>query len=99
MIAKIKARILKMTKDDMRICSSRCIWASLVDETTNKEYHVTWAKTPMVVGFSGMWSSKFPNLFDRAWEKCEVGDEVWLYHPLDSNFNYFVPLEDGEYNT
>ncbi len=93
---KIKARILTMTKDDMRICSSRCIWAELLDEKTNERYRVAWAQSPMVVGFSGTWRSRAQSVFDSAWQRCNEGDEVWLYHPLDSNFNYFEPIENED---
>jgi hypothetical protein len=90
---KIKARILKMTKDDMTICSARCIWATLLDEQSNKEYRVAWAQTPTVIGVTGTWRSKAQHVFEKSWDKCNVGDEVWLYHPSDSNFNYFEPMK------
>lgn len=89
---KIKARIIKMTKDDMTICSARCIWATLLDEKTNTEYSVAWAQTPTIIGVTGTWRSKAQHVFDKAWDNCEVGDEIWLYHPSDCNFNYFEPI-------
>lgn len=92
MIVKIKARILRITKDDMKTCSSRCIWAELVDEKSKEHYHVAWANSPTVIGFLGTWRSRAQDAFESAWEKCNEGDEVWLYHPSDDSFNYFEPL-------
>lgn len=92
MMKKIKARIKELTKDDMKICSSKVIWANLVDEQTGDKYHVAWAESPMVIGCTGTWRSRAKDVFDAVWQKCEVGDEVWLYHSGDENFTYFEPL-------
>lgn len=94
MMMKIKARILNMTKDDMITCSSKCIWAELLDEKHNVKYRVAWAQSPMVIGFTGTWRSRAQSVFEKTWEKCNEGDVVWLYHPTDNNFNYFEPIED-----
>lgn len=91
MTMKRKARIIKITKDDMKVCSSRVIWATLRDEM-GKEYRVAWADSPTIAGVTGFWQSRNSFSFKRAWENCKVGDEVWLYHAEDCNFNYFEPF-------
>ena len=93
MMKKCKARISKISKDDMRICSSRVIWAELTDEA-NKVFHVAWADTPSVIGVTGNWSSRNKDSFEMAWNRCKIGDEVWLYHVEDSSFNYFEPQKE-----
>lgn len=91
MLKKCKARIEKIAKDDIKLCSSRCIWADLRDEN-DVLYHVKWAETPSVVGITGNWSSREPYAFENAWNKCNEGDVVWLYHSDDQNYNYFEPI-------
>ena len=93
---KIRARILSMTKDDMKFCSARVIWACLEDVENGQKYHVAWAQSPGVIGVTGTWRSRAQDAFSVAWEKCEVDDVVWLYHPTDSNFNYFEPMNETE---
>lgn len=92
MMKKIKARIKTLTKDDMKMCSSKVIWAELVDETTGEKYRVAWAECPMVIGVSGTWRSRAKEVFEAVWKKCEIEDEVWLYHSGDENFTYFEPM-------
>ena len=65
MLKKCKARIEKIAKDDIKLCSSRCIWADLRDEN-DVLYHVKWAETPSVVGITGNWSSREPYAFENA---------------------------------
>lgn len=89
---KQKARILELSKDDQKVCSSRVIWAKLQVENTGKTYRVCWAETPAIVGPTGVWTSKACHAFDDAWA-CEIGDIVWLYHAEDLNFNFFEPLQ------
>ncbi len=89
---KQKARILELSKDDQKVCSSRVIWAKLQVENTGKTYRVCWAETPAIVGPTGVWKSKACHAFDDAWA-CEIGDIVWLYHAEDLNFNFFEPLQ------
>lgn len=89
----IKARILEMTKDDQKMCSSRVIWATLQDVKSGEKYRVRWAESPMVIGITGVWRSRAIYSFAKSWEKCEIGDEVWLYHAEDDNSNFFEPIE------
>lgn len=93
MMKKITARILEVTKDDQKICSARVIWAKLEDEKSKQVYRVQWAETPTVIGPTGTWSSRAQYAFIKAWERCEVGNEVWLYHAEDLNLNFFEPKE------
>lgn len=88
---KCKARITKLSKDDMRICSSRVIWAELEDES-GKKYSVAWADSPTIMGITGNWASRNKDSFLRAWCKSEVGDIVYLYHADDSSYNFFEPI-------
>ena len=90
---KITARILEVTKDDQRICSARLIWAKLEDEKSKDVYQVSWAEMPTVIGPTGVWTSRARYAFTKAWDKCKVGDEVWLYHAEDRNLNFFEPKE------
>ncbi len=90
---KIMARVLELTKDDQRICSARVIWAKLEDEKSKEVYQVNWAEMPTVIGPTGVWTSKARHAFKGAWEKCKVGDVVWLYHAEDPNVNFFEPKE------
>lgn len=91
MYKKIKARIIKITKDDMVTCSSRVIRAKLEDKH-GETYLVSWASSPAVFGPTVRILSRNPSEFDNAWNKCEAGDEVWLYHSTDNDFNFFEPL-------
>lgn len=91
MLGRCKARITKISKDDMVTCSSRVIWADLTNETNGEKYHVAWADTPSIFGITGIWSSRNKEAFSRAWT-CKEGDEVWLYHAEDSSYNFFEPL-------
>lgn len=92
MIVKIKARILKITKDDMQTCSTRCILAELVDEKYKQRYHIAWAEVPKVAAFPELNHSKIQETFCDAWEKCNEGDDVWICHPLDGGIDYIEPL-------
>lgn len=89
----LKARITSIIKDDMKYCSSRCIWASLIDEHGIK-YHVAWAKTPDRIDIiDTSWRSMSQRVFDKAWNQTKVGDFVWLYYIEDeSNFGFFEPV-------
>ena len=87
---KTIARIIKIKKDDMTICSSRVIWADLEDNNGQK-FHVAWADTPSVIGVTGNWATRNKMAFSFAW-KCEEGDEVYLFHSDDQSHNYFEPM-------
>lgn len=92
MLKKIKARILTITKDDMKICSSRVIWAKVVSIESGDVYCVAWAQTPVIFGITGVWRSRAQDAFQKVWECSQNGDEVWLYHAEDKNVNYLEPV-------
>lgn len=90
MYKTIKARIIKITKEDMKFCSTKVIKAVLKDEK-GQECHVSMAFGPTIIGPTVQMISKNLSQFEAVWNRCKEGDEVYLYHSDDANNNYFEP--------
>ena len=74
-------RIIKIEKNDERICSSRVIFATLEGvEQEPKQQKIAWVR------------EVFPLIaeeFDKAWNTAQIGDEV-LLKDLGGLTKYFV---------
>ncbi len=85
-------KITYIVKDDMRICSARVIFATLVDEH-GEEHRVEWLSGPAVERNHGGWDYQETAEFVEAWKKAEVGMIVNLWHTERTNQNYFLIAE------
>lgn len=82
------ARVVSIFKDDMRICSSRVIFAD-VETKTGERVKVSWAEIPAMEEMRFFqWRKKAFDCFERAW-KAEMGDEVILYQGNLEQGNFF----------
>ena len=85
-------KISHIYKDDMRICSARVIFATLVDEVGN-EHRIEWLSGPAVERREGFFEYKETKEFTEAWNKAEVGMKVKLYPADGTNQEHFLISE------
>ncbi len=85
-------KITHLVKDDMRICSARVIFATLVDEH-GEEHRVEWLSGPAVERPYGDWDYQETAEFVEAWKKAEVGLVVNLHHAEGTDRKYFLIAE------
>lgn len=86
---KTKCTILEVKKDDMRICSARVIFATLVDDGGN-EHQVAWVAGWAVERTTGTVDYLETPEFKQAWNKAERGMQVELCYADESNRGYFL---------
>ena len=85
-------KIIHIVKDDMRICSARVIFATLVDEN-GEEYRVEWLSGLAVERPTGVWEYLETAEFVEAWRKAEVGMKVDLCHADGTDRKFFLIAE------